>query len=37
MTNRIWIFLTLIALVAAYGFHHQVERTAPKYSGGLFP
>lgn len=37
MTNRIWISLTLIALVAAYGFHHQVERTAPKTMGMLFP
>lgn len=37
MTNRIWISLTLIALVAAYGLHHQVERTAPKPIGILFP
>lgn len=36
MTNRIWLTLTIIAVLAAYGCQHQVQRTAPKYSGVLF-
>jgi hypothetical protein len=26
MTNRIWIALTLITLLAGYGINHKVER-----------
>ena len=37
MTSRIWIVLTIIVVVAGYGCHHKVERTAPKHSGVLFP
>lgn len=30
MTNRIWICIALITLVAGYGVHHKVQRvTAP--------
>ncbi len=36
MTNRIWIVLTIIVVVAAYGCQHQVERVAQKPSGVLF-
>jgi hypothetical protein len=28
MTNRIWIGLTIITLVAGYGLHHKVQRVA---------
>jgi hypothetical protein len=37
MTNRIWIAIALITLVAGYGLHHKVERaTAPAQQGALF-
>jgi purine-cytosine permease-like protein len=30
MKSRIWIVLTIIVVVAGYGFHHKVQRvTAP--------
>lgn len=37
MTNRIWIVLTIIVVMAGYGFHHKVQRvTAPAQQGALF-
>ena len=37
MTNRIWIVLTIIVVVAGYGLHHKVQRvTAPAQQGVLF-
>ena len=36
MKSRIWIVLTIIVVVAGYGFHHKVERVAPKPLGVLF-
>jgi hypothetical protein len=37
MTNRIWVVLTIITLVAGYGVHHKLQRvTAPAQQGALF-
>jgi len=37
MNNRIWIVLTIILVVAGYGFHHKVQRvTAPVSMGSVF-
>ncbi|SDJ39305.1 hypothetical protein SAMN05216605_12839 [Pseudomonas abietaniphila] len=37
MTNRIWIVLTIIVVVAGYGLHHKVQRvTAPVNIAGVF-
>lgn len=36
MTNRIWVAVTIIVVVAGYGLSHKVERVAPKPSGVLF-
>lgn len=37
MTSRIWICLTILAVVLAYGAHHKVQRvTAPANLQGVF-
>jgi hypothetical protein len=36
MTNRIWIAIALITLVAAVGTHHKTHCAAPVQSGSLF-
>lgn len=37
MTNRIWIVLTIIVVVAGYGLSHKVERVvAPVNIAGVF-